>query len=87
MSTLNLKLISLGESYLSKDSLSSVSTELIKAGAKGIFHIAARGSIINEGGFLAKMFPPPSPEQCLVQVLVPDSEKQRLTDIAIATVG
>ena len=86
MSTLNSKTnISLVNLILPKDSLSSVSTELQKAGAKGIFHIAARGSIINEGGFLAKMFPPPSPEQCLVQVLVPDSEKQRLTDIAIAT--
>jgi nitrogen regulatory protein PII len=86
MSTLNSKTnISLVNLILPKDALSSVSTELQKAGAKGIFHIAARGSIISEGGFLAKMFPPPSPEQCLVQVLVPDSEKQRFTDIAIAT--
>jgi len=86
MSTLNSKAnISLVNLILPKDSLSSVSTELQKAGARGIFHVAARGSIINEGGFLAKMFPPPSPEQCLVQVLVPDSEKQRFTDIATAT--
>jgi nitrogen regulatory protein PII len=86
MSTLNSKTnISLVNLILPKDALSSVSTELQKAGAKGIFHIAARGSIISEGGLLAKMFPPPSPEQCLVQVLVPDSEKQRFTDIAIAT--
>ena len=49
MSTLNSKTnISLVNLILPKDSLSSVSTELIKAGAKGIFHIAARGSIINE---------------------------------------
>ena len=86
MSTLNSKNnISLVTLILPKDSLSSVSKDLQKAGAKGIFHVAARGSIINEGGFLSKMFPPPSPEQCLVQVLVPDSEKQRITDTAIAS--
>ena len=31
------------------------------------------------------MFPPPAPEQCLVQVLIPDSEKQRLSDVAISS--
>lgn len=84
MSNLNSKNnISLVNLILPKDSLSSVSTELQKAGAKGIFHVAARGSIINEGGFLSKMFPPPAPEQCLVQVLVPNSEKSRLTEVAV----
>jgi len=84
MTTLNSKNnISLVNLILPKDSLSSVSSELQKAGAKGIFHVAARGSIIKEGGFLSKMFPPPAPEQCLVQVLVPNSEKSRLTDVAV----
>ena len=83
MSTLTIKNnISLVNLILPKDSLSSAVSELQKAGALGVFHIAARGSIINEGGLLSKMFPPPSPEQCLVQFLVPDSEKQRITDIA-----
>ncbi len=78
----NLSLVSL---ILPKDSLASVSSDLKQAGAKGIFHIAARGSIISEGGLLAKMFPPPAPEQCLIQVLIPDSEKQRLSDVAISS--
>ena len=53
MTTLNSKNnISLVNLILPKDSLSSVSSELQKAGAKGIFHVAARGSIIKEGGFL-----------------------------------
>jgi len=86
MSTLTIKNnISLVNLILPKDSLSSAVSELQKAGALGVFHIAARGSIINEGGLLSKMFPPPSPEQCLVQFLVPDSEKQRITDAAIAS--
>ena len=78
----NLSLVNL---ILPKDSIESVSRDLQKAGAKGIFHVAARGSIITEGGFLAKMFPPPAPEQCLVQVLVPESEKLRITDAAISS--
>ena len=78
----NLSLVNL---ILPKDSLGSVSYELINAGAKGIFHVAARGSIISEGGLLAKMFPPPAPEQCLVQVLVPNSEKEKISEIATKT--
>jgi nitrogen regulatory protein PII len=86
MSTLNIKKnISLVNLILPKDSLSNVVSELRKAGALGVFHIAARGSIVNEGGILSKMFPPPSPEQCLVQVLVPDSEKQRISEVAISS--
>ncbi|MDA7790891.1 hypothetical protein N8988_02375 [Opitutales bacterium] len=50
--------ISLVNLILPKDSLDKVSKELQKAGAKGIFQVSARGSILNEGGFLAKMFPP-----------------------------
>ena len=76
----NLSLVNI---ILPKDSLASVSSDLKDAGAKGIFHIAARGSIISEGGLLAKMFPPPAPEQCLIQVLIPDSEKHRLSEVAI----
>ncbi|MEK9772875.1 MAG: hypothetical protein VW576_04865 [Opitutae bacterium] len=77
--------VSLVNLILPKDSLSSVALDLQKAGAKGIFHVAARGSMMNEGGFLSKMFPPPAPEQCLVQVLIPDSEKERLSDVAISS--
>ena len=75
--------VSLVNLILPKDSLNQVSQNLVKAGAKGIFQITARGSVINEGGFLSKMFPPPAPEQCLVQVLVPESEKERLSEIAV----
>lgn len=75
--------VSLVNIILPKDSLSTVSTELIKAGAKGIFHVAARGSIIHDGGLLSKIFPPPAPEQSLVQVLVPNSVKQRISEAAI----
>jgi len=75
--------ISLVNLILPKDSLDKVSKELQKAGAKGIFQVSARGSILNEGGFLAKMFPPPAPEQCLVQVLVPESQNERISNIAI----
>lgn len=77
--------VSLVNLILPKDSLSTVSSELKKAGAKGIFHIAARGSIINGGSFLSKMFPPPAPEQSLVQVLVPNSVKQRISEVAISS--
>jgi nitrogen regulatory protein PII len=75
--------ISLVNLILPKDSLAEVTSKLQKAGAQGIFHVSARGSIISEGGLLAKMFPPPAPEQCLVQVLVPNSEKSRLTEVAV----
>ena len=47
------------------------------------YFILLLGSIISEGGLLAKMFPPPAPEQCLIQVLIPDSEKHRLSEVAI----
>ena len=77
--------VSLVNLILPKDSISNVAADLKKAGAKGIFHIAARGSIISEGGFLSKMFPPPAPEQCLVQVLVPESEKQRISEVAVSS--
>ena len=84
MSNLEVKNdISLVNLILPKDSLDKVSKELQKAGAKGIFQVSARGSILNEGGFLAKMFPPPAPEQCLVQVLVPESQNERISNIAI----
>ena len=75
--------ISLVNLILPKNSLDKVSKELQKAGAKGIFQVSARGSILNEGGFLAKMFPPPAPEQCLVQVLVPECQNERISNIAI----
>ena len=79
----NKSSVSLVNIILPKDSLNEVSQNLIKAGAKGIFQVSARGSVINEGGFFTKMFPPPAPEQCLVQVLVPRSEEERISDVAV----
>ena len=58
--------VSLLNLILPKESLVKVSSALEKAGAKGIFQISARGSILSDGGFLQKMFPP-SPEQILLQ--------------------
>ena len=49
----NLSLVNL---ILPKDSIESVSRDLQKAGSKEYFHVAARGSIITEGGFLPRCF-------------------------------
>ena len=53
----NSKAVSLLNLILPKESVVKVSTALQKAGVKGIFQISARGSVLNEGGFLQKMFP------------------------------
>ena len=65
--------VSLLNLILPKESLVKVSSALEEAGAKGIFQISARGSILSDGGFLQKMFPPPAPEQILLQTLVPNN--------------
>ena len=52
----NFSLLSL---ILPKESVVTVSEAIGKAGASGIFDVTARGSVLNEGGFLQRMFPPP----------------------------
>ena len=54
-----------------------------KAGASGIFEMTARGSVLTEGGFLQRMFPPPSPEQHLLQTLVPNEKVDAVTEAAV----
>ncbi len=84
MTTLqNSKAVSLLNLILPKESLVKVSSALKKAGAKGIFQISARGSILNEGGFLQKMFPPPAPEQILLQALVPNNIIDSVIDASV----
>ena len=59
---------------LPRESVSEVSSAIEKIGANGIVQINARGSVLNEGGgILNKMFPPPAPEQQILQVLVNNS--------------
>ena len=86
MTTLqNSKAVSLLNLILPKESVIKVSTALQKAGAKGIFQISARGSVLNEGGFLQKMFPPPAPEQILLQALVPNNLIDSVVDATVAS--
>ena len=68
---------------LPKESVVKVSDAIIEAGAKGVFQISARGSVLSEGGFLSRMFPPPAPEQLLLQALVPDDNIEAVTSAAI----
>ena len=84
MSTLNKSEgVSLLNLILPKESVVKVSDAIMQAGAKGIFQISARGSVLSEGGFFQKMFPPPAPEQLLLQALVPDDIIDAVTDAAI----
>lgn len=75
--------VSLLTLILPKESVGHVSKAISEAGAKGIVQISARGSVLNEGGFLQKMFPPPAPEQQLLQALVPNSKIEEISDKAI----
>jgi len=75
--------VSLLNLILPKESLVSVSEAIINAGAKGVFQISARGSVLNEGGFLQKMFPPPAPEQHLLQALVRDDAIEQVIDASV----
>jgi nitrogen regulatory protein PII len=68
---------------LPKESVVTVSEAIVKAGAAGIFEVTARGSVLNEGGFLQRMFPPPAPEQHLLQTLVPNDKVNAVTDAAV----
>jgi len=76
----NFSLLSL---ILPKESVVPVSDAIGKAGASGIFEITARGSVLNEGGFLQRMFPPPAPEQHLLQTLVPNDKVDAVTEAAV----
>jgi nitrogen regulatory protein PII len=75
--------VSLLSLILPKESVVSVSESVVSAGAVGLFQVTARGSMLSEGGLLQRMFPPPAPEQLLLQVLVPDSKVDAVTDAAI----
>ena len=84
MSTLNKSEgVSLLNLILPKESVVKVTEAIIIAGAKGVFQISARGSVLNDGGFFQKMFPPPAPEQLLLQALVPDDNIDAVTSAAI----
>ena len=76
----NFSLLSL---ILPKESVVPVSEAIGKAGASGIFEVTARGSVLNEGGFLQRMFPPPAPEQHLLQTLVPNDKVDAVTAAAV----
>ena len=76
----NFSLLSL---ILPKESVVAVSEAIGNAGASGIFEVTARGSVLNEGGFLQRMFPPPAPEQHLLQTLVPNDKVDAVTDAAV----
>ena len=76
----NFSLLSL---ILPKESVVTVSEAISNAGASGIFEVTARGSVLNEGGFLQRMFPPPAPEQHLLQTLVPNDKVDAVTDAAV----
>ncbi len=76
----NFSLLSL---ILPKESVVTVSEAISNAGASGIFEVTARGSVLNDGGFLQRMFPPPAPEQHLLQTLVPNDKVDAVTDAAV----
>ncbi len=68
---------------LPKGTASPVVEAIGKAGASGIFEMTARGSVLSEGGFLKRMFPPPAPEQHLLQTLVPKDKVDAVTEAAV----
>ncbi len=68
---------------LPKGSATPVVEAIGKAGAAGIFEMTARGSVLTEGGFIKRMFPPPAPEQHLLQTLVPNDKVDAVTEAAI----
>ncbi|MFP6855217.1 MAG: hypothetical protein VB980_05480 [Opitutales bacterium] len=68
---------------LPKGTAMPVVEAISKAGASGIFEMTARGSVLSEGGFLKRMFPPPSPEQHLLQTLVPNDKVDAVTEAAV----
>lgn len=75
--------VSLLTLILPKESVGKVSNAISVVGAKGIMQISARGSVLSEGGLLEKIFPPPAPEQQLLQALVSTDKIDEITDKAI----
>ena len=75
--------VSLLSLILPKESLDVVSNAVNSAGATGIFQVTARGSVLSEGGLLNRFFPPPAPEQLLLQALVPNGRVKEVTEAAI----
>ena len=75
--------VSLLSLILPKESLNVVSNAVNSAGATGIFQVTARGSVLSEGGLLNRFFPPPAPEQLLLQALVPNGRVKEVTEAAI----
>ena len=80
----NSSQVSLLNLILPKESVLRVSNAVSSAGAEGVFQITARGSVLKEGGFLQRMFPPPAPEQVVLQALVPDSKVESVMEAAIS---
>ena len=68
---------------LPKGTATPVVKAIGKAGASGIFEMTARGSVLTDGGFLQRMFPPPAPEQHLLQTLVPKGKVDAVTEAAV----
>ena len=53
-------------------------------GVRHMLQSTSRGSLLNEGGgFFQKMFPPPAPEQELIQLLVPSSKLDKVMEDAV----
>jgi nitrogen regulatory protein PII len=77
--------VSLLSLILPKESVVNVSESVVSAGATGVFQVTARGSVLNEGGLFQRMFPAPAPEQLLLQVLIPNSKVDAVTDAAISS--
>ena len=75
--------VSLVSLILPKESLDAVCNAVNSAGATGIFQVTARGSVLSEGGLLNRFFPPPAPEQLLLQALVPNGRVKEVTEAAI----
>ena len=75
--------VSLVSLILPKESLDAVCNAVNSAGATGIFQVTARGSVLTEGGLLNRFFPPPAPEQLLLQALVPNGRVKEVTEAAI----
>jgi nitrogen regulatory protein PII len=58
------------------------------AGVRHMLQSTSRGTLLNEGGgFFQKMFPPPAPEQELIQCLVPRSKVGTVMEKAITAGG
>ena len=75
--------VSLLNLILPKGSVDAVCDAVHSAGASGIFQVTARGSVLSDGGLLQRFFPPPAPEQLLLQALVPNHKVEAVTEAAI----